>query len=78
MIYPVTGKTITQYKMLANDPVTSATWKTEFRKEFGCMIQGDDKTGTKGTNCIFVMTHDKIAQIPEDRVVTYVRIVVDF
>ena len=42
------------------------------------MAQGDDKTGTKGTNCIFVMTHEEIANIPADRVVTYARIVVDF
>ncbi len=63
---------------MANDPVTSATWKTGFRKEFGRMAQGDDKTGTKGTNFIFDMTHEEIAQIPEDRLVTYVQTVVDF
>ncbi len=27
------------------------------------MAQGDNKTGQKGTNAIFVMKHDKIAQI---------------
>ena len=42
------------------------------------MAQGDNKTGTKGKQCIFVMSHDEIAQIPKDRVVTYARIVVDF
>ena len=42
------------------------------------MAQGDSKTGTKGKQCIFVMSHNKIAQIPEDHVVTYARIVVDF
>ncbi len=31
-----------------------------------------------GTNSIFVMTHDKILLIPVDRMVTYVRVVVDF
>ena len=39
------------------------------------MAQGDN---TKGTNCIFVMSHEEIKQIPEDRVITYARIVVDF
>ena len=42
------------------------------------MAQGDDKTGTKGKNSIFVMNHDEIANIPKDRVVTYARVVVDF
>ena len=42
------------------------------------MAQGDNKTGTKGKQCIFVMSHDEIANIPKDRVVTYARIVVNF
>ena len=42
------------------------------------MAQDDDKTGTKGKNCIFVMNHNEIANIPKDRVVTYARVVVDF
>ena len=42
------------------------------------MAQGDEKTGTKGKNCIFVMNHDEIANIPKDCVVTYARVVVDF
>ena len=42
------------------------------------MAQGDEKTGTKGKNCIFVMNHDEIANIPKDCVVTYTRVVVDF
>ena len=47
-------------------------------KEFGNMAQGDKKTGTQGTDSIFVMTHKKIANIPKDRVVTYARLVVDY
>ena len=54
------------------------TWMTGLGKEFGRMAQGDTKTGTKGTNCIHVMTHAEIANIPLDRVVTYARIVVDY
>ena len=42
------------------------------------MAQGDNKTKTKGTNCIFVMSHEEILQIPKGRVITYAHIVVDF
>ena len=42
------------------------------------MDQGDDKTNTPGTCSIFVMTHKEIRHIPQDRVVTYARLVVDF
>ena len=34
--------------------------------------------GQKGTNAIFVMTHAEILLIPEDRTITYARVVVDF
>ena len=44
----------------------------------GGLAQGDNKTGEKGTNSIFVLNHEAIANIPKDRVVTYARIVVDF
>ena len=78
VVHPATGETITQYRKLVKDPVTKQVWETGFGKEFGRMAQGDLKTKTKGTNCLFVMTHAEIAEIPEDRVVTYARIVVDF
>jgi len=47
-------------------------------KEFGNMAQGDKKTGTKGTNSIFIMSHKEIKNIPWDCVVTYVRLFVDY
>ena len=50
---------------------------TAFGKEFGGMAQGDNKTGQKGTNSIFVMNHIEIVLIPGDRVVTFAGIVVD-
>ena len=78
VVHPVTGKTISNYKALARDPVTQETWTTALGKEFGNIAQGDSKTGEKGTNCVFIMTHDQIRAIPKDRVVTYARIVVDF
>ncbi len=48
------------YKNLTNDQFTSTTWRTGYGKEFGRMAQGDDKTETKGTNCMFAMTHKEI------------------
>jgi hypothetical protein len=42
------------------------------------MAQGDNKTGLKRTNLMFVMTHAKIPNIPKDRTVTYARVIVDF
>ncbi len=44
-----------------HDPATAEVWQTAFGKEFGGMAQGDNKTGPKGTNAIFVMKHDKLA-----------------
>jgi hypothetical protein len=41
------------------------------------MAQGDNKTGQKGTNSIFFMTHMDIELTPSDCVVTYSGIVVD-
>jgi hypothetical protein len=40
-----------------NDPETAKIWQTAFVKDFGGMAQGDNKTGQKGTNSVFVMTH---------------------
>ncbi len=55
-------KTISSYKKLMNDPATTTEiWQTAFGKDFGGMAQGDNKTGQKGTNAMFVMTHDEIA-----------------
>ena len=70
VVHPVMGETITSFKKLADDPITRSTWTTGYGKEFGHMAQGDEKTGTKGKNCIFVMNHDEIANIPKDCVVT--------
>jgi hypothetical protein len=61
-----------------NDPATMEIWQTAFGKDFGGMAQGENKTGQKGTNAIFVMTHEEIRLIPADRAITYARVVVDF
>ncbi len=46
-----------------NDPATVEVWQTAFGKDFGGMCQGDNKMGQKGTNAMFVMTHNKIAHV---------------
>jgi hypothetical protein len=43
-----------------HDPDMADIWQTAFGKDFGGMAQGDNKTGQKGTNAMFVMNHDKI------------------
>ena len=80
VVHPLPGVTITQYRKLANDPVTSDIWKEhEFGKEFGRMSQGDNRSGTKVKNCILFMTYDKIAQMREKgKKPTYARVVVVF
>ncbi len=60
MIHLATGKTISSYKYLMQDPDMAGVWQTAFRKEFGGMVQGNNKTGQKGTKSIFVMTHAEI------------------
>jgi hypothetical protein len=61
-----------------HNPATSEVWQTAFEKDFGGMVQGDDKTGQKGTNSIFVMTHDEIKKIPKNQTIMYARVVVNF
>ncbi len=61
-----------------HDPATMEIWQTAFGKDFGRMAQGDNKMGQKGTNSIFVTTHDKILLIPADQTVMYARVVVEF
>ena len=76
--HPVTGETITKYKKLVAMPEFTQVWETAFGKEFGNQAQGDNRTGEKGTNTLFVMDHDEIAKIPKDRTITYGRIVIDY
>jgi hypothetical protein len=42
------------------------------------MAQGNNKTGQKGTNSIFVMTHEVIRLIPMSQTVTCACIVINF
>ncbi len=77
MIHPVTGATISRDQTLAKDPCARPLWTTAFGKEFGNLAQGDKHTNTLGTDCLFVLPHNKIALIPKDRIITYANIVVD-
>jgi hypothetical protein len=78
MVHPVTGEHITSYRKLMNDPVTSEVWMTAFGKDFGGMCQGDNKTGTKGTNAIFVMNPRNVPNIPKDQPPTYAKVIVAY
>ncbi len=79
MVHPTTGETITSYNRLMNNPKTAKLWQTAFGKDFGGMAQGDNKTGQKGTNSIFVMTHEEIAMAKkEGKTWSYARIVIDY
>jgi len=60
------------------DPVTAETWQTALGKDSGGMCQGNDKTGTVGTDTMFVMTPQDVTNMPADRFATYVNIVVNF
>ena len=60
MVHPVMGKTISSYKKLMNNPATPEVWQMAFGKDFGGMAQGDNKTGQKGMNVMFMMTHMKL------------------
>jgi len=72
MVHPKTGETISSYKKLMHDPATAEVWQTASGKDFGGMCQGDNKTGQKGTNAMFVITHDDIAHaLRAKRVFTY-------
>jgi hypothetical protein len=74
----MTGETISSYKHLMHNPATAEIWQTVFGEDFGGMVQGNEKTGQKGTNYIFVMTHLEIAKIQKNQTITYAHIVVDF
>jgi hypothetical protein len=70
MVHPTTSKTINSYKMLMHNPATSKIWQMAFGKDFGCMAQGGNYTGQKGSNLICVMTHAQIFLIPKNQTIT--------
>jgi hypothetical protein len=78
MIHPMMSEIISSYKRLMNDPATAKVWQMGFGKDFDGMVQGDIKTGPKGTNSVFVMMRKDIdgAMVAGFKW-TYARIVVD-
>ncbi len=62
-----------------HNPVMAEIWQTAFGKDFGGMAQGDDKTGQKGTNAMFAMTHGEIFKVlAQKKKFTYGNPVVDY
>ena len=53
-------------------------WETGFGKEWGGLAQGDKRTGAKGTNTLIILRPDQVHMIPNDQVVTYANIVVEY
>jgi len=79
MVHPTTGETISSYKRLMNDPETAEIWQTAFGKDFGGVAQGDNKTGQKRANSVFVMTHTEIDIVKAaGHTWTYAQVVVDY
>ena len=66
------------FKRLKNEPKFREVWETGFGKEWGGLAQGDKQTGEKGTNTLIIIRPDQVHMIPNDRVVTYTNIVVDY
>ncbi len=79
MMHPVTGKTISSYKQLMNNPATAEVWQTAFGKDFGGMAQGDNKTGQRGMNAMLVMTQDEVAHaLAAGQFFTYANPLIDY
>ena len=57
-------------------PELHKVWLEAMCKELGRLAQGWGNT--KGTDMIKFMTHEEIAEIPPDQMVTYERIVCNF
>jgi hypothetical protein len=78
MVRQTTGKIISSYKQLMNNPVTANTCQMAFGKDFVSMCQGDNKTGAKGTNATFMMKPEAVDLTPAARLATYANVVVDY
>jgi hypothetical protein len=63
MVHPLTGRTISSYKKLMHNLVIAEMWQTAFGRDFDGMAQGDNDTGQKGTDAMFVMMHNEINHV---------------
>ncbi len=66
---------ITQYRKLMKESLLKDLWTKSMSKERHQLAQGCPGI-TKGTNTIFYLSHAEILSIPNDRTVTYGRIVI--
>lgn len=78
VIHPSTGKMITKWTELANDPEMTEILSTALGKEWGVLAQGNNKTGSVRTDSLHVLDHKQIKLIPKDHTITYDRIVVNY
>jgi len=76
VVHPVTKETITHYRKLIKDPLLKDLWIKAMSKELHRLAQGCPDV-TKVTNTIFYLSHADNCKIPQDRTVTYTRIVTD-
>ena len=79
VVHPVTKETITKYKQLIADPITQEVWEKTMCKELGRLTQGYGETiltyHIEGTNTMRFLYLKGIKNTPQDRIVTYARIV---
>ena len=82
VVHPVTKETITKFKQLITDPITWDVFEKAMFKKLGRLTQGYGEIGsthhTKGTDTMRFLDLQRIKNILQDRIVTYVRIVVDY
>ena len=78
VIHPRTVELIMSYKKLSKDQELREVWVTGFGKEWVSLAQGDTRTGAKGTDTFKILRIEQILLIPNDRVVTYANIVVEY
>ncbi len=76
IVHPVTKETITHYRKLIKDPLLKDLLTKAMSKELHRLAQGCPGV-TKGTNTIIYLSHADICKIPQDRTITYTRIVID-
>ena len=75
-VHPITGKKITKYTKLANNPIAKETWQKAFCVELSHLTER--YSNTLVTNTVKFMDYDTIKGIPLNQIVTYARIVVDY
>ena len=76
VIDPDSGITLTNYKKIIKRPALRKLYVEAMCKELGRLSQGYGET--MGTNCVKWMAPEDIPAIPQDRTITYAKIVCDY